>query len=87
MNALQNTLVMIIKEMIAQQGQQTTVFCEISVQEKQKLPRIFYSLRKAKNFWVTVPFMYNFRSLINKFPTIFWSLIFLILLPMLGHFS
>ena len=25
---------------------------------------------------MTVPFMYNFRSLSNKFPTIFYSLIF-----------
>ena len=36
--------------------------------EKQKLPRIFYSLRKAENFYMTVPFMYNFRSLSNKIP-------------------
>ena len=34
--------------------------------ERQKLPRIFYSSRKAKNFQMTVPFMYNFRSLSNK---------------------
>ena len=39
--------------------------------EKQKLPRIFYSLRGAKNFYMTVPFMYNFRILSNKYPTIF----------------
>ena len=37
--------------------------------ERQKLPRIFYSLRKAENFWMTVSFMYNFRSLSNKIPT------------------
>ena len=36
--------------------------------EMQKLPRIFYSLRKAENFYMTVPFMYNFRSLSNKIP-------------------
>ena len=47
--------------------------------EKQKLPRIFYSL--------TVPFVYNFRSLSNKFPTIFWSLIFPISLTRLSYFS
>ena len=35
---------------------------------------------------VAVPFMYNFRSLSNKFTTIFWSLIFQILLPRLGYF-
>ena len=30
------------------------------------LPRIFYYLRTAKNFAITVPFMYNFRNfLIN----------------------
>ena len=34
-----------------------------------------------------VPFMYNFRSLSNKFTTIFWSLIFHISLPRLGYFS
>ena len=38
--------------------------------EKQILPRIFYCLRKAKNLEMTVPFMYNFRSLSNKFHTI-----------------
>ena len=55
--------------------------------EKQILPRIFYSLRTAKNLYLTVPFMYNFRSLSNKFTTIFWRLIFQILLPRLGYFS
>ena len=44
--------------------------------EKQILPRIFRYLRTAKNFYMTVPFMYNFRSLSNKLATIFWSLIF-----------
>ena len=53
------------------QGHPTTVFCKISVcSEKQILPRIFYFLRTAKNFLMTIPFMYNFRSLSNKFPTI-----------------
>ena len=36
---------------------------------------------------VTVPFVYNFRGLSNKFTTIFWSLLFQILLPWLGYFS
>ena len=36
--------------------------------ERQKLPRIFYSLRKAENLYMTVPFMYNFQSLSNKIP-------------------
>ena len=36
--------------------------------EMQKLPRIFYSLRKAENLYMTVPFMYNFQSLSNKIP-------------------
>ena len=31
--------------------------------EEQKLPRIFYSFKKTKNFQMNVPFMYNFRSL------------------------
>ena len=39
--------------------------------EKQILPRIFFFLRTAINFQMNVPFMYNFRSLCNKFPTIF----------------
>ena len=36
---------------------------------------------------MTVPSMYNFRSLSNKFPTIFWSLIFRISLSRLSYFS
>ena len=35
---------------------------------------------------MTVPFMYNFRSFSNKSATIFWSLIFHILLPRLAIF-
>ena len=46
--------------------------------EKQTLPRIFYSL--------TVPFVYNFRSFSNKFPTSFRSLIFPISLTRLAIF-
>ena len=30
---------------------------------------IFYSLRKARNFYMTVPVVYNFQSLSNKIPT------------------
>ena len=37
------------------------------------MPRIFDNLRKAKNFQMTVPLMYNFRSLSNKFPKIFFK--------------
>ena len=36
---------------------------------------------------MTVPFMCNFPSLSNKFPTIFGSLIFHTSLPRLGYFS
>ena len=39
--------------------------------EQQILSRIFYYLRTAKNFQMTVSLMYNFRSSSNKFPTIF----------------
>ena len=39
----------------------------------QNLIRIFYYLRIAKNFWMTVPFMCSFQSLSNKFFMIFWS--------------
>ena len=59
------------------QGHPLAAFCS----EKQKLPKISYSLRKAKNFKMTTPFMYNFRSLSNKFPKIFLSLILRIALP------
>ena len=45
------------------------------------LPRIFFCLRTATNFLMTVPFMYNYRNLSNKFPTIFCSLILVISLP------
>ena len=34
-----------------------------------KIARIFYSLRKARNFYMTVPVVYNFWSLSNKIPT------------------
>ena len=36
---------------------------------------------------MTVPFMYNFQSLSNKFPTILWSLIVHVSLPRLSYFS
>ena len=42
---------------------------------------------RQKNFQMTVPFMYNFRRLCNKFLTIFWSFILHILLLRLGYFS
>ena len=58
-------------------GHPLAAFCS----EKQKLPKISYSLRKAKNFKMTTPFMYHFRSLSNKFPKIFLSLILRIALP------
>ena len=32
---------------------------------------IFYSLRKARNFYMTIPVMYKFQSLSNKIPTTF----------------
>ena len=35
---------------------------------------------------MTVSFMYNFRGLPDKFPKIFWKLIFHILQPRLGYF-
>ena len=55
--------------------------------KKQILPGIFYHLRKALTFLMTVPFMCNFRSSSDKFHKIFWSLIFHISLPRLGYFS
>ena len=64
------------------QGHPTTVFCKISVRTS-KYCLEFY-LRTDKNFKMTVPFMNNFRSLCNKFPRIFWSLIFHISHPGLG---
>ena len=36
------------------------------------LSGIFYYLRTAENLWMAVPFMYNFRNLSDKYPTIFW---------------
>ena len=50
------------------QGHPKTVFSENICSERQKLRRIFYSLRKAENFQMTVPFMYNFQSLSDKIP-------------------
>ena len=60
---------------------------KISVPCSEKmLPRIFYHLRKAKNFQITVPFIHNFRRLSNKFSMIFLRLIFYISLLGLGYF-
>ena len=61
-----------------QQGFSTTVFCKISVRRSK------YCLEFSTP--VTVPFMFNFRSSCNKFPTIVWSLIFRISLPRLKLF-
>ena len=36
---------------------------------------------------MTVLFMYDFQSLSDKFPTIFWNLIFHISLPSLSYIS
>ena len=36
---------------------------------------------------MTVLFMYDFQSLSDKFPTIFWNLIFHISLPNLSYIS
>ena len=70
-----------------EQRHPTTVFCKNISSEKHKLPKTFYTLRKAKNFYMTVPFMYNFRNLFKKFPTIFWNLIFRSSLSRLCYFS
>ena len=56
--------------------------------EKHILSRIFFYLMTAKNFQMTVPFTYNFRSLSYKFLTIFLlKFNFHIFLPNLGYFS
>ena len=63
------------------------IFYKMSVRRsKIILPIIFYHLRTAKIFLMTVLFMYKFRSLSNKFSTISWSLILHISLPRLGYF-
>ena len=42
-------------------GHPTTILCKISIRKsKSVLPRIFYHLRTAKKFQMTVPFTYNF---------------------------
>ena len=46
-----------------------TFFFKISVRRSKIIPRIFYSLKKAKNFQKTVSFLYKFsKQLSNKFP-------------------
>ena len=77
----------LVSQILIRQGHPTTVFCKISFSEEQILPNIFFCLRTGKNFEMIVPFMYNFRSFSNKFPTIFRSLIFNILPPRLQYFS
>ena len=68
-------------------GTQRLLSVKYLFERKQILPRIFYYLRTSKKFQMTVPFMYNFRSLCYKFLTIFWSFILHILLLRLGYFS
>ena len=63
------------------------IFYKMSVRRsKIILPIIFYHLRTAKIFLMTVLFMFKFRSLSNKFSTTSWSLILHISLPRLGYF-
>ena len=79
---------MLSDAMSCEQGHPTTVFCKNMFGEaKLILPRSFFCSRIAKNFYINVPFTYNFRNLSNKFPTIFWSIIFHILLSRLQYFS
>ena len=55
----------------------TTVFCKISVQRCKYCLELSITSGPLKISWWPFPSsMYNFRSLSNKFPTIFWSVIF-----------
>ena len=69
------------------QGHPTTVFCEISVRRSKYCLEFSFAWGQLVNFQMNVPFMYNFQSLSNKLPTIFWSLIFHNLRPWLHCFS
>ena len=68
-------------------GTQRLLSVKYLFERKQILPRISITWGRQKNFQMTVPFMYNFRSLCSKFLTIFWSFILHILLLRLGYFS
>ena len=73
-----------IPDTTLKQGHPVTVFCKISVRRSNNCPEFSIAWGRLKfSRW---PFMYNFRSLSNKFPTIFWSLIFPISLPRLSYF-
>ena len=72
------------------QGHPTTVFCKISVRRNKFCLEFSFTWLDFLDDHSRFFFMYNFRSssnLANKFPTIFWSLIFHISLPGLGYFS
>ena len=69
------------------QGHPTTVFCEISVRRSKYCLEFSFAWGRLVNFQMNVAFKYNFQSLSNKFPTIFWSLIFHNLRPWLHCFS
>ena len=56
-----------------QRGHPKTVSCELYVRRSKYCLEFFFFVRKAKNFQMTAPFMQNFRSVSNKFPTIFRS--------------
>ena len=65
----------------------TIVSNEMFGEALEILSRIFYCLRTVKNFSMTVPFMYNFRSWPNHCHMIFWSFILHISLTRLSYFS
>ena len=69
------------------QGHPTTVFCEISVRRSKYCLEFSFAWGRLVNFQMNFPFKDNLQSLSNKFPTIFWSLIFHNLRPWLHCFS
>ena len=68
-----------------------TDFCKISVRNQSKHGLEFSIglglLKISRIDTRSIHVQFNFRSLSNKFPTIFGSLFFHISLPMLGYFS
>ena len=62
-------------------GAPSDLFLSNNCSKEHILPRNFYSLRKAKNFWITVPFVLNFERFSGSLTTIFGGCVIHILIP------
>ena len=58
------------KGMLVLSGHPTTIFCKTSVRRSKCYLEVSVTWVRLKKIYMAIQFMYNFRSLFNKFPTI-----------------